>query len=181
MIYVFFGILAVILIYVASAFNGLVTRRNRVRDSWAQIDVQLKRRFDLIPNLVNTVKGYAKYEGDTLEKVVEARNKFLKASTPREILEANGELSNVLSRLSVVVERYPKLKADESYIRLQEQLIETENKIGFARQFYNDVVMLYNNEVQSFPSNLIAAAFAFREAPYYEALINERENIKVEF
>lgn len=179
--YVILSIIAVLVIYSIVIFNNLVTKRNRVKDSWSQIDVQLKRRFDLIPNLVSTVKGYTQYEGDTLQKVVEARNGFMKAATPQEALKANGELTELLGKLSVIVERYPNLKANESYNNLQNQLVETENKISFARQFYSDVVMLYNNEVQSFPSNIIAAIFDFKVAPYFEADSTERKNIEIKF
>ncbi|MDP4089968.1 MAG: LemA family protein [Bacillota bacterium] len=179
--YLILGAVVLLIIYLVYVYNDLVSWRNKVKDSWSQIDVQLKRRFDLIPNLVNTVKGYARYEGETLTKVVEARNSFMKASSPQEALKANGELTELLGRLAVVVERYPNLKANESYISLQNQLVETENKIGYSRQFYSDTVMLYNNRVQGFPSNTIALLFDFKEAPYFAADDTERENVEVNF
>jgi LemA protein len=178
-IYVLLVILVLLFLYIASSYNGLVGRRNRVKDCWSQIDIQLKRRFDLIPNLVSTVKGYTQYEAETLQKITEARSKFMKAYSPGEAMEANGDLTKELSRLAVVVERYPNLKASESYTNLQNQLVETENKISFARQFYSDTVMNYNNSVQSFPSNIIASMFNFKEAAFFETSEAERENIDV--
>lgn len=177
--YIVLGILIIIVIYLITSYNGLVGKRNKVKDSWSQIDIQLKRRFDLIPNLVNTVKSYARYEEETLQKVIEARNKFMKASSPSEEMEANANLTSELNRLAVVVERYPNLKANESYKNLQNQLVETENKISFSRQFYSDTVMNYNNAVQSFPSNIIASMFNFKEADYFEALEEERKNVNI--
>lgn len=177
--YVILCILVLLILYIISIYNRLVSGRNKVKDCWSQMDIQLKRRFDLIPNLVNTVKGYTQYEADTLQKVVEARSKFMKANSPAEAMKANGELTQVLSRLAVVVERYPNLKASENYKNLQNQLIETENKISFSRQFYSDTVMNYNNYVQSFPSNIIASMLNFEEAAYFETSKSERENIEV--
>lgn len=178
-IYYGIGVLLLLLLYIASSYNGLVSRSNRVKDCWSQIDIQLKRRFDLIPNLVNTVKSYTQYEAETLQKVIEARNKFIQADSPEEAMKANGDLTKELSRLAVVVEQYPNLKASESYNNLQNALIETENKISFARQFYSDTVMIYNNSVQRFPSNIIASWFNFKEGVYFETPKTERENIDV--
>lgn len=179
MIYVGLGILILLLLYVILSYNGLVSGRNKVKACWSQIDIQLKRRFDLVPNLVTTVKAYTQYEAETLQKVIEARNKFVKANSPEEAMMANKDLTQELSRLAVVVERYPNLKASESYTNLQNQLVETENKISFARQFYSDTVMNFNNLVQSFPSNIIALIFNFKEAAYFETSESERENIEV--
>lgn len=179
MVYVVLGILAILLFYMASAYNRLVSSRNRVKDCWSQIDIQLKRRFDLIPNLVNTVKGYTQYESDTLQNVTEARSKFMKASSPEEAIKANSDLTKELSKLAVVVERYPNLKASESYRNLQNQLVDTENKISFARQFYSDTVLNYNNAVQRFPSNIIASIFNFKEATFFETPEAERKNIEI--
>lgn len=162
------GIVVVILLYVVGVYNLLVGTRNKVKNSWAQIDVQLKRRFDLIPNIVNTVKGYAAHEKDTLENVVQARNKFVSASTPEERMDANNELTQTLDRLMVVVEQYPDLKANQSFVQLQQELSKTEDKIGFSRQFYNDMVMRYNTSIQRFPRNLIANMFRFHEEPFFE-------------
>ena len=139
-------IVVLILIYLGSTYNSFVVLRNRVKDQWAQIDVQLKRRFDLIPNLVETVKGYASHEKDTLEAVVKARNEYLSSDTPEGKIEANNDLNKVVTKLFALAESYPELKADTNFRELQTTLTETEDKISYARQFYNDVVMKYNNK-----------------------------------
>ena len=175
------GIVAAIAIYVIAVYNSLVGTRNKVKNSWAQIDVQLKRRFDLIPNIVNTVKGYAAHEKDTLEGVVQARNKFVSASTPEERIDANNELTQTLNRLMVVVERYPELKANQGFIQLQQELSNTEDKIGFSRQFYNDMVMRYNTSIQRFPRNVVANMFNFREEPFFEVEEEGRQAPTVSF
>ena len=131
-------VIVLILLFFISTYNSLVSLRNKVKDGWAQIDVQLKRRFDLIPNLVETVKGYAKHEKETLEGVVKARNTFLSAKTPEEEMKASGELTGALNKLFALAESYPELKANENFISLQKSLEETEDKISYARQFYND-------------------------------------------
>ena len=174
-------ILAVIAIYFISVRNSLVVLRNRVKDQWAQIDVQLKRRFDLIPNLVETVKGYAKHEKETLENVVKARNTYLSAATPEEELKANGELSGAISKLFALAESYPDLKANASFLEMQNELKETENKIASARQFYNDTVLQYNNKVEMFPANIIASMFKFEKEKFFEVAAEEKENVKVKF
>lgn len=173
----------IIVIFIA-AYNGLVGLRNQVRNAWAQIDVQLKRRYDLIPNLVETAKGYMKHERETLEAVTSARNVAQAGSTndaaQRGKLE--GGLSSALSRLLVVAESYPDLKANKNFLALQEELASTENKIGFARQFYNDAVMRYNNKTQMFPSNLIAAVTGFKAEQFFEVTAaEERAAPKVNF
>ena len=151
------GIVVVVLILVIiSTYNSLVSLRNRVRDQWAQIDVQLKRRFDLIPNLIETVKGYTKHESETLENIVKVRNTYASANTPQEAMEADGELNKAVSRLFALAESYPDLKANTNFLQMQDELKETENKIASARQFYNDVVLRYNNKIQMFPSNIVA-------------------------
>ena len=175
------GVLVVIGIFVAGVYNSLIGLRNRVKDQWAQIDVQLKRRFDLIPNLVETVKGYAKHESETLENVIQARNTFLSATTPEEEMKANGELTNAISKLFALAESYPDLKANTNFMSLQSELSETENKIAAARQFYNDTVLLYNNKVQMFPSNIVAGLFKFKEEVFYEVDETERQNVSVKF
>ncbi len=174
-------IVILIIIYIVSVYNKLVTLRNRVRDQWAQIDVQLKRRFDLIPNVVNTVKGYAKHESKTLENVIKARNTFLSANTKEEEIKADGELTNAISKLFALTESYPDLKANENFIKLQTELNETENKIATSRQFYNDTVLMYNNKTELFPSNIVAGLFHFKKESFFEAQEKERENVKVEF
>ena len=174
-------IVVLILIYLGSTYNSFVVLRNRVKDQWAQIDVQLKRRFDLIPNLVETVKGYASHEKDTLEAVVKARNEYLSSDTPEGKMEANNDLNKVVTKLFALAESYPELKADTSFRELQSTLTETEDKISYARQFYNDVVMKYNNKVEVFPSNIVAGMFGFKTSAYFNATEEERENVKVKF
>lgn len=174
-------IVVLILIYLGSTYNSFVVLRNRVKDQWAQIDVQLKRRFDLIPNLVETVKGYASHEKDTLEAVVKARNEYLSSDTPEGKIAANNDLNKVVTKLFALAENYPELKADTSFRELQTTLTETEDKISYARQFYNDVVMKYNNKVEVFPSNIVAGLFGFKTSAYFNATEEERENVKVKF
>ncbi len=174
-------IVVLILIYLGSTYNSFVVLRNRVKDQWAQIDVQLKRRFDLIPNLVETVKGYASHEKDTLEAVVKARNEYLSSDTPEGKIEANNDLNKVVTKLFALAESYPELKADTNFRELQTTLTETEDKISYARQFYNDVVMKYNNKVEVFPSNIVAGMFGFKTSAYFNVTEEERENVKVKF
>lgn len=174
-------IIVLILLYIGSTYNKLVVLRNRVKDQWSQIDVQLKRRFDLIPNLVETVKGYASHEKDTLEAIVKARNEYLSSDTPEGKMEANNDLNKVVTKLFALAESYPELKADTSFRELQSTLTETEDKISYARQFYNDVVMKYNNKVEIFPSNIVAGMFGFKTNAYFNATEEERENVKVKF
>lgn len=185
MIWTILIILAVIAVVIAiaaiSTYNGLVGKRNKVANSWSQIDVQLKRRFDLIPNLVETVKGYAAHEKQTLEAVVSARNKFMSASSHQDAIKANAELSRSLNRLMVLSESYPELKANANFQELQRELTKTEDKITFARQFYNDVVMDYNNAIQMFPSNIFANAFNFTEEPFFTIDENETAAPQVKF
>ncbi len=178
---VIIAIVVVIVFYVFTTYNKLITLRNRVRDQWSQIDVQLKRRFDLIPNLVNTIKGYTKHESETLEKVIQARNTYVSATTPEDKMQANGELSGVLTKLFALSESYPDLKANTNFIELQSELKDTENKIAIARQFYNDTVLSYNNKVEMVPSNIVAGLFHFKTMDFFKAMENERENVKVEF
>ncbi|MFQ5670935.1 MAG: LemA family protein [Acidobacteriota bacterium] len=155
-------------IWVAGLYNGLVRLKNQARNAWAQIDVQLKRRHDLVPNLVETVKGYAAHEKDTLENVTRARSRAVQAGSVDARAQAEQELSGALGRLMLVVEQYPDLKANQNFLGLQEELTSTENKIGFARQHYNDSVMLYNTRIQSFPANIIAGTFHFTEETLFE-------------
>ena len=174
-------IIVLLILYVAMTYNKLVDLRNRVRDQWSQIDVQLKRGFDLIPNLVSTVKGYAKHESETLEKVVEARNSYTTATSPHEKMEANNMLTDTLTKLFAVAESYPDLKANTNFLDLQQELQDTENKIAMARQFYNDTVLTYNNKIEMFPSNLIASMFKFKMEEFFKAEEAAKENVKVEF
>lgn len=154
-------------------YNGLVRRRVRVDNAWRQIDVQLKRRHDLIPNLVEAVKGYMKYERETLERVIEARGKAVSASTIEESGRAEGELTRALRQLFALFERYPDLKANQNVMQLQEELTHTENNIAFSRQFYNDVVMDYNTFIQVFPNSIIASLFNFQPKPFYRVEVEE--------
>ncbi len=178
---VILAIIAVIVLFFVSTYNGLVKLRNMVKDQWSQIDVLLKRRADLIPNLVETVKGYVKHEKDTLEAVINARNKAVSAKTTEEEMKANGELTGALSRLFALAESYPDLKANASFMDLQNNLKETEDKIAYARQFYNDAVLKYKNKLEMFPSNLVAGMFGFKPEPFFEATEAEKENPKVKF
>ncbi len=181
-LYVGLGIVALLVVLIISNYNSLVVLRNRVRDQWSQIDVQLKRRFDLIPNLVETIKGYAKHEKETLEAVIQARNAFVEAKTPEAEMEANNQLTGTLSRLFALAESYPDLKANQSFLDMQAELSETEDKIAAARQFYNDTVLQYNNKVEMFPSNIVAGLFRFERASFFEVSDKaERENVKVQF
>jgi len=162
------AVIAVIAFWLIGAYNGLVRLKNQVKNAWAQIDVQLKRRHDLIPNLVETVKGYAGHEKTTLENVVKARGAAVQAQGPQEQGKAEGMLSSALGRLMVVVEQYPDLKANQNFLALQEELTSTENKIGFSRQHYNDSVMTYNTRTESFPVNVIAGMFGFKGEEFFE-------------
>lgn len=161
-------ILAALVVLAVGTYNSLVRLRNEVRNGWSQIDVQLKRRHDLIPNLVETVKGYASHERETLENVTKARNQAVGAQGVEAQGMAEAGLTAALSRLMVVVERYPELKANQNFMNLQEELSSTENRIGFARQFYNDAVMQYNTRAQSFPANMIAGMFQFAGERFFE-------------
>ena len=173
--------LVLIVLWALITYNGFVTLRGRVDNAWAQIDVQLKRRFDLIPNLVNTVKGYAQHEKETLENVTAARSKYMSAQTPDEKIQANTELGGALGRLFAVAESYPDLKANASFLDLQAQLKDTEDKIGFSRQFYNDTAMKYNIGIAKAPAAIIANIFGFRGRPYFEAEAESRQSVEVKF
>ncbi len=182
MVWIIIAVVVVLLIlYVMSTYNALVKLRNRVKDQWAQIEVLLKRRADLIPNLVETVKGYASHEKSTLEGVIEARNKAISATTPQEEMKASGELSQALSRLLALTEAYPDLKANTNFMDLQNNLKEAEDKISFGRQFYNDTVLKYKDRLEMFPSNIIASIFGFKPEPFFEASESDREVPKVQF
>ncbi|MBI4835508.1 MAG: LemA family protein [Planctomycetes bacterium] len=180
------GVLAFILIlWFIGAFNGLVRSRNEVKNAWSQIDVQLKRRYDLIPNLVNTVKGYAAHENKTFENIAAARSACMKASASGDIGELGkqeGFLTQALKSLFAVAEAYPELKANQNFLALQEELTSTENKIGFSRQFYNDTVLKMNNLVEQIPSNIVAALGGFKKEVFFEiANAAEKEAPKVSF
>jgi LemA protein len=183
-LWVVLGIIVILVLWVMGAYNGLVGLRNAVKNAWAQIDVQLKRRFDLIPNLVETVKGYAKHERETFEMVTKARNLAQQAANAgaAERGKAEGELGMALGRLLAVAEAYPELKANTNFLALQEELTSTENKISFSRQFYNDTVLKFNNKIQMFPSNIIAGMFNFKASESFEVSVPEqKEPPKVQF
>ena len=168
MAYIPLVLIVVIIGWFVAAYNKLVRFRNQIKNAWHQIDVQLKRRYDLIPNLVEVVKDYMAYEQETLTKVIEARGAALSAKGPAAQAKAEGVLTETLKSLFAVVENYPELKANKNVASLQEELTGTENKISFARQFYNDSVMTYNNAIQSIPTNFIASFFNFAQEAYFE-------------
>jgi len=175
-------IVAVIVIFVIGLYNSLVRLRQQVKNAWSQIDVQLKRRYDLIPNLVETVKGYAAHEKETFERVVNARNAAVGASGVAEQAQAENVLTGALRQLFALAEAYPDLKANQNFLALQEELTSTENKISFSRQHYNDVAQAYNTKRLTFPANLFAGAFGFTSEEYFEIEIaEEREAPKVKF
>ena len=180
-LWIIIGVIVLLVLYVISTYNSLIKLRNRVRDQWAQIEVQLKRRFDLIPNIVETVKGYANHESETLKGVIEARNKFTVASTKEQEIEASNQLTGAVRQLFALSESYPELKADTNFLKLQSNLEETENKISSARQFYNDTVLSLNNKVELFPSNLVAKIFGFKKEAFFEAEAEAKVAPKVEF
>jgi LemA protein len=162
------GIIAFGLMYFVGIYNALVRLRNRVKNAWSQIDVQLKRRHDLIPNLVETAKGFMKHERETLETVTDARSRAMGAGSVGEKGKAEGDLTGALSKFMLVVENYPDLKANANFLSLQEELTSTENKIAFSRQGYNDSVLFFNNKIQMFPSNIIANTFNFTQEEFFE-------------
>ena len=168
-------------LYAVISYNGLVGLRNRIENAWAQIDVQLKRRYDLIPNLVETVKGYASHERETLDAVIQARNAGMNASGPHEQAEAENQITGALKSLFALSEAYPDLKANQNFAQLQEELTGTEGRIAYARQFYNDTVYRYNTKIQSFPANLLAGTFRFSEREYFQADDESRGPTQVSF
>jgi LemA protein len=174
-------VIAVLLLYLALSYNRLVKLRNRIANAWAQIDVQLKRRYDLIPNLVETVKGYAKHERETFDRVTQARAAAINAQGVGAQAGAENMLTGALKSLFAVAEAYPDLKANQNFLALQEELTSTEGRIAYARQFYNDAVLQLNTKVQSFPSNIIANMFGFREHEYFEADDASRGPVSVQF
>jgi len=175
-------IIAVIALFFISIYNSLVRLKNQVKNAWSQIDVQLKRRHDLIPNLIETVKGYMTHERDTLENITKARSQAVAAEGVGDKAKAEGELTRALGKFNLVVENYPDLKANQNFLSLQEELTSTENKISFSRQNYNDQVLFYNNKIQMFPSNIVAGMFRFTEEEFFEIEDEkEKEVPKVSF
>lgn len=176
------GIVVVVLVLIiVLLYNSLIRLRNQVKNSWAQIDVQLKRRNDLIPNLVETVKGYMKHEKSVLENITKARSAIMKADTLAGKAKASNMISDTLKSLFAVAENYPKLKANENFLQLQEELAGTENKISYARQHYNDMVMVYNTRIEVFPNNIFAKMLNFTKEALFQATEAEKKNVKVQF
>ena len=181
-LWVALGVIVVIILFFIAVYNGLVGKRIRCREAWSQIDVQLKRRYDLIPNLVETVKGYAAHEQETLERVIQARNAAIAAGGVQEQAEAENMLTGALRQIFALSESYPELKANENFARLQEELTSTENKIAFSRQHYNDSAAVYNTAREKFPNNVVANMFNFQQQEFFElAEPAAREAPKVQF
>src|SRR3989344_303869 len=178
---IFWGLVLIVLIYILALYNGLVTLRVRIKEAWSGIEVQLKRRSSLIPNLIETVKGYAKHEKSVFENVTKARSAMLSAKNPRQAAAAENMLAGALKTLFAVAEAYPDLKASDNFKELQEELSDTETKIAASRQFYNSNVMDYNTKIQVFPSMLIARFFNFQKEEFFEADEAAKEEIKVKF
>ena len=174
-------IVVLLLVWLIAVYNNLVSLKMRVKNAWAQIDTQLKRRFDLIPNLVETVKGYAAHEQGTLEKVIAARNTYTSANTVEEKDKANNELTSTLKNIFALCEAYPELKANENFLALQTELAGTEDKVAYSRQFYNDTVQMYNTAIMKFPNNLVAGMFGHKEEPFFTIDEAEKEPVKVQF
>ena len=177
------GIVVIFALFLMVLYNNQVTLRQRIRNAWAQIEVQLKRRYDLIPNLVSTVKGYAAHEKETLERVTEARNTAINAQNVQEQAGAENMLTGALRQLFALAENYPELKANTNFLQLQEELTNTEGKIAFSRQFYNDTVLKFNTAIQRFPAVLFAGIFGFHQEDYFslDAEAEARQAVKVEF
>ena len=180
--YIFLIIIALIAVFIISTYNALVKSRLKVKNAWSQIDVQLQRRFDLIPNFIETVKGYMNHEENVLTKVTELRTSWANANTVSEKANLNNQLSDTLKTIMAVSENYPDLKANQNFLEMQEELRNTENKISFSRQFYNDTVTMYNTKLEVFPSNIIAGMFNFTTESLFTAESEEaRKNVKVDF
>ena len=173
--YILFGIIVLVLVICVVIYNGLVTARMRVKEAWSDIEVQFKRRFDLIPNLVNTVKGSTQFESSTLEKVIAARSRGMEAHTPSQVGEADMAMKGALTGFFALAESYPDLKSNQNFIALQSELSDTENKIQAARRFYNSVVTEYNTKIQTVPTNIFATMFSFTESEFFELGGNEQE------
>lgn len=180
--WIIFAIVAIIIIAVISMYNGLVQAKVKVDNAWSQIDVQLQRRFDLIPNFIETVKGYMNHESETFEKIAQIRTSWANTQNVTKKAELDNELSTALKSIMAVSESYPELKANQNFSELSEELRNTENKISFSRQFYNDTVTMYNTKLQVFPSNIIAGMFNFQARDLFVAESDEaRKNVKVDF
>ena len=181
MSWIIFGISTLIVLFVIVSYNSLVRGRMQTKEAWSQIDVQLKRRNDLLPNLIKTVKGYAKYESSTLEKVTQLRTQVVAATTPAEVMKASDALTRQISGIFAVAENYPDLKASSNFAKLQEELTNTENKKSYSRQLYNSVVSNYNVKLETFPSNLVALIFGFKASDFLQTPEEEKSVPKVDF
>ena len=175
------GIIVLVLLWIIASYNSLVTKKNRVKEAYSQIDVQLKRRSSLIPNLVESVKGYAKHEKEVFEKVTEARSALMGATGPKDQAKANDQLSGALKSLFAVAEAYPDLKASDNFKELQEELSDTETKVAASRQFYNNNVLDYNNAIQMFPGSIFAGIFHFGQEEFFQASDSEKADVSVKF
>ena len=174
-------VVVLLIVWIIGVYNNLVSLKMRVKNAWAQIDTQLKRRFDLIPNLVETVKGYAAHEQGTLEKVIAARNTYASATSVEDKAKANNELTSTLKSIFALGEAYPELKANENFLALQTELAGTEDKVAYSRQFYNDTVQMYNTAIMKFPNNILAGMFGYKEEPFFTIEDAEKEPVKVQF
>ena len=182
MIWIILAVVILLILFIVGIYNSLVTLRQRVENAWSQIDVQLQRRFDLIPNLIECVKGYMAHENEVLTKIADLRSSWANATTVNEKAKLDTELSETLKTIMAVSENYPDLKANQNFAQLQEELTNTENKIAYSRQFYNDSVTRYNTKLELFPSNIIASMFHFEDKPLFEADNEDaRKNVKVDF
>lgn len=180
--WIILAIIVIIVIAIIAIYNGLVKSKLKVDNAWSQIDVQLQRRFDLIPNFIETVKGYMTHESETFEKIAQLRTSWANAETVSQKADLDNQLSSALKTIMAVSESYPDLKANQNFSELSEELRNTENKISFSRQFYNDSVTMYNSKLQMFPSNIIAGMFSFKERDLFKAESDEaRKNVKVDF
>jgi LemA protein len=179
--WIIIGVIALLIIWFIALYNGLIRLKNQVKNSWAQIDVQLKRRTDLIPNLVEAVKGYMKHEKTVLENVTKARAAIMSANTVAEKASASNALSSTLKSLFAVSENYPQLKANENFLQLQEELTGTENKIAYSRQHYNDIVMVFNTKIEVFPNNMFANMLNFKQEELFKVAEEEKKPVKVQF
>jgi LemA protein len=183
-LYIVLGVILVLAAVIIAMYNGLIRLKNRVDEAWSDIDVQLKRRYDLIPNLIETVKGYASHEKETLEKVIQARNMAMQAQSGgdnKKMVEAENALSSTLKSIFALAESYPNLKANENFLELQRELTDTEDKIQAARRFYNTNVRDFNTKLQVFPTNIFGNMLGFKSREYFEAVAEEKKNIKVKF
>ncbi|MGT2829967.1 LemA family protein [Streptococcus hillyeri] len=181
MLWIILAVVAVLVIWGVASYNGLIKSRMQTQEAWSQIDVQLKRRNDLIPNLIETVRGYAKYEGSALEKIAELRAQVAKAQTPQEAMQASDALGRQVTGLFAVAENYPDLKANASFVKLQDELTNTENKISYSRQLYNSTTANYNTKLQTVPTNIVAGLFGFKASEFLAVPEEEKSVPKVEF